>query len=34
MSLNLILHSMFDNVAANVTTNHALNQEQFAQENS
>lgn len=31
MCLNLIWHSIFDNVAANATTRQALNQKQFAQ---
>ena len=31
MCLNLIWHSMLDNVAANATTRQALNQKQFAQ---
>ena len=31
MCLNLIWHSMLDNVAANATTRQTLNQKQFAQ---
>lgn len=31
MCLNLIWHSIFDNVAANATTRQALNQKQLAQ---